>query len=273
MPSLIDLTRELKLIGDLKNLVEVYEETSAEKMKQMREKIVTGRDFLTEIAGLSAAVGADMAKAMTQKPATAAVFLSANEGLYGSLINDVFHAFLTAVKTENLTAVVIGETGRQLMTELAPQIKYRYLDYIEETGSDGIGPIKALLKDYSRLKVFFARFKNIISQQPIMEELTGQMVLDLAAAKSAAGTGHWQFIYEPSTPAVAAKFSREIWHNLFIGLMDEHRLAKQGARLMQLDQAIEKIDERSGQMSAKVRMASKKIEDKKQQGRMVRLRP
>lgn len=274
MKSLNELRNDQLTILDLKNLVEVYEEAAAEGMKRIRGKIISGRQFLEELAGLSVTVGSDLEKAAARSKKTAAVFLSANEGLYGNLIGEVFESFLKTVKDEGLAAVVAGETGRQLMAEWAPEVKFTYFKLNEDKEAvDELGQIAELLKDYSSLKVFFARFKNIVNQQPMFEELTGRKVMDLVRlVKGKQGSIEWQFIYEPSAEAVAERFSREIWHNLFFGLMEEHRLAKQAARLMQLDQAMEKINDRSAVLSGLARMAAKKIEDKKQQSRMVRLK-
>lgn len=273
MKNLSELTIEKDLTWDLKNLIEVYEETAAEAMKNMREKIVSGREFLQDLALLSVAIGDDMAKTVSRGSKAAAVFLSADEGLYGSLIIEVFESFLKTIKTEKLTPVVVGETGRQLMSEWAPEIKFNFLAMAESDDVEALTKIKTELNEFARLKVFFARFKNLVKQLPAAEELTGRKVLDVVRDQAATNqTSAWEFIYEPSTASVADKFSREIWHNLFIGLMEEHRLARQAARLMQLDQAIETIDERSTVLNQQIRLASKKIEDKKQQGRLVRLR-
>ena len=264
MAQLADLTKESLLMGDIKNLLEIYEETAAEQCRLFREKILSTRDFLEQLAVLSVAVGADLENLTVKKSKTAAVFLSASEGMYGNLISLVFSEFLKTAKTaaDNKTdLVVIGALGRQLMQELAPQLKYQYLDMDED--------FKPLLMGYGRLKVFYAKFKNVAVQQAAGSELSGQMVQELIR-QSGGKQPPLKFIYEPSLPEIAEKFNREIFHNLLAGMMEEHRLAKQAARLMQLDEAVDDLDVRLAGFKHLTRQELKKAEDKKQQSRMVR---
>lgn len=263
MAQLIDLINEGLLAGDLKNLMEVYEETAAEHCKSFRERILSTREFLEQLAALSVAVGADLENLSDKKPKTAAVFLSASEGMYGSLIGLVFNEFLktAAARNKNLDLVVIGDFGRQLMRELAPRLNYQYLAMDAD--------FKPVLKQYGRLKVFYAKFKNVAVQLAAADELSGEMVRELIS-RSGGRRLKTQFIYEPSLPEIAEKFNREIFQSLLAGMMEEHSLAKQAARLMQLDEAVDKVNDRLDQIKRSTRQELKKAEDKKQQSRMVR---
>lgn len=252
------------MVGDIKNLLEIYEETAAEQCRLFREKILSTRDFLEQLAVLSVAIGADLENLSVKKAKTAAVFLSASEGMYGNLISLIFNEFLKTAKTardNKIDLVVIGALGRQLMRELAPQIEYRYLAMDEDW--------QPLLAQYGHLKVFYAKFKNVAVQQAAGSELSGQMVQELIS-RSRGRQEKLKFIYEPSLPEITEKFNREIFHNLLAGMMEEHRLAKQAARLMQLDEAVDDLAGRLGRIKRLARQELKKAEDKKQQSRMVR---
>ena len=65
MLSYTQLTEALEQTVDLRSLVEVYEETAAEKMKQIRKRILSSREFLEALTKLSSKVGADLTESFT----------------------------------------------------------------------------------------------------------------------------------------------------------------------------------------------------------------
>jgi len=63
MRTIKKIKSELVMNNDVKGIVQVFEEMSARKMKDIREGILVGRAFLERLTVLSGDIGADLAQA------------------------------------------------------------------------------------------------------------------------------------------------------------------------------------------------------------------
>lgn len=256
--------REISLTGDFRGLLETYEELAAEEMKQIREKILNSREFLENLAKLSVRVGADWQTAFKSRNKPAAVFLSADEGLYGDLIEKVFFNFLEFVKKNQIKAVVIGRVGQELMDQWGEGLEVEYWE-------ENVTTLAKLLTEFSELKVFYGQFKNVASQLVMNQSVSGKAALAVIDSVKDGVKQTTKYIYEPSIKKIAQKFNQEIMMTVLNGMVEENRLAKQAARLIQLDETMDRIEDRLSSLKLKKRQLSKKLEDSKQQDRIKKL--
>lgn len=272
MKSLAQLDQELLSLGNLQGLLETYEELAAQELKKVRDQITHNRDFLENLAQLSVKVEADLEQSFGLENKKAAVFLAAEEGLYGDLVEKVFFKFLRFVQAETVPAVVVGRVGQDLMKQWGQDVEYDYFSEKEPAWGE-------LLRQYGQLEVFFGQFENIARQKAQAQTVSGQAVLQVVGAmgerKATKGKrGLIQaatYLYEPSAEKIGAKFSQEIMVTLLAGMAEENRLAKQAARLVQLDEAVDRIDDNLGQLDQARHRRFKKQRDLKQQARAIRL--
>ena len=77
MKNIKKIKTEIRDTSQFKSIVEVYEEISAMKMRNIREGIVDSREFLERLAYLSNEVGSDLAS-VVGTGGSATVYLSAS---------------------------------------------------------------------------------------------------------------------------------------------------------------------------------------------------
>ena len=106
------------LLG-LKGLVETYEEVAALRMQAIRGSVLKSRDFLDGLSGVFADAKSNLhdgvnmmtISTLNRNNRSVAVFVSANTGLYGDIINKTYDLFMEFVQKQQAEAVVIGKLG------------------------------------------------------------------------------------------------------------------------------------------------------------------
>jgi len=271
MLSYTQLTEALEQTVDLRQLVEVYEETAAEKMKQIRKRILSSREFLEALTKLSSKVGADLTESFTvKKKQEAAVLMSAKAGLFGDLIERIVNQWLKYVKENSVEPVVVGALGKRLVEERSPGMSFEYLDLEDkQMPEEDLKELSLKLNHYPKVTVFYAKFENIAQQEVTSGDVTG-LIMEMDNQISKEETKRSKYIYEPSVNVISDKFGKEIMTSLVGGMAEENQLSKYASRLLHLDRALDKIDEQLGKLRIDQRQADKQIQERKQQERVIR---
>lgn len=273
MKSLKKIELEIAVTGQIKTIVEVYEEVSATKMKEIRDEILKSRDFLERLADLSVDVGSDFSSATDQKPENAAVYISPDKGLYGDLPEKVFMTFLQFVESESVKPIIFGKQGKIFVNKYRPKLPHLYYDNIKGKSSEQtLTSMMNILLEYGKVTMFYGKFRNLVSQNPQMESLSSGFLKDAPEGKKKESfQNRLKFIYEPDIETVSEKFANEIKTSVLEGMMKEDELARTASRMMHLDQAYEKIVKKAALLQLVKNRERKKLEDKKQQERIKRL--
>ncbi|KKQ91389.1 MAG: hypothetical protein UU16_C0019G0006 [Candidatus Woesebacteria bacterium GW2011_GWA2_40_7] len=273
MRTIKKIKSELVMNNDVKGIVQVFEEMSARKMKDIREGILVGRAFLERLTVLSGDIGADLAQAEPRTLKKASVYLSSAAGLFGDLPEKVFSLFLSSIKGTDADVFVIGKEGAIYMKNTAPRMSFKLIDMPDsELPADSLSAISNYLAGYSSISVFYGRFKNLVNQEAVLGKLSGQIISEsINKDEKEMLVKRAKYIYEPTIEAVSAKFRNEILAVLIEGMARENQLAKYGSRLMHLDSAYDNIEKSLEKLGFEFRRESKKMEDKKQIERVSRL--
>ena len=271
MLSYTQLTEALEQTVDLRQLVEVYEETAAEKMKQIRKRILSTREFLEALTKLSSKVGADLTESFShKKKKEAAVLMSAKAGLFGDLIDRIVTQWIKYVKENRVEPVVVGALGKRLVEERSPGMSFEYLDLEDkQMPEEDLKELSLKLNHYPKVRVFYAKFENIASQEVVNGDVTG-LIMEMNREISKEESKQSKYIYEPSVNVISDKFGKEIMTSLVGGMAEENQLSKYASRLLHLDRALGKIDEQLGKLRIDQRQADKQVQERKQQERVIR---
>ncbi|MBI5358378.1 F0F1 ATP synthase subunit gamma [Candidatus Amesbacteria bacterium] len=255
------------LLG-LKGLVETYEEVAALRMQAIRGSVLKSRDFLDGLSGvfndaksnLHNGVNMMTISTLNRNNRSVAVFVSANTGLYGDIINKTYELFMEFVQKRQTEAVVIGKLGVRMIYERNPELMYNYFDFSDKgLDTDNLSIIMRYLLQFERIYVFHGKYRSLISQDPAVTSISGDEVV------LTSGTVEKNFyLFEPNITEVLQMFEREIITTLFSQSIHEGQLAKFASRLFHLDQAAESVDNSLKNISVISRKASHKAMARKQ---------
>lgn len=264
---------ETQNMTEFRGLIEVYEELAAGKMRKVKTSIMGTRDFYESLSQLSVDVGSDFHSALEREnPREAVLFIAANAGLYGDIVEKTFQLFLEYVRSHKAEVFVAGKLGGELMKDFAKDISYKSIavadDKIEEK------PLYDLLKEvvtFHKILVFYGKFQNLIIQHPQMGVVSGQMFPQSEAEIQMLAKKRMIYLYEPSVYSVSELFTKEVLAGVLEQMILESQLAKFASRVMHLDRATEKVDEELRQLEGDRRKARKQTIEKKQNAMMANI--
>jgi len=264
MATLKEIKRNLETITLMKEFSSAYQEIAKLRMNQVRETVLRNRKFFQELMKTYRRVWAASfleleKKKIEKKEREAAVFLSANEFLYGNLILDVWKEVEDHLEKTEAHLVVIGRVGKYLAERSGFGMRMFYFE-LDDVKPDKrvIGEIGEFLKNYQKVVVFYGKYEGGLIQRPTMEEITGK-VLPGEKIKNAN-----RYLFEPSPKEILEFFETEILKVLFTLCLLEHQLARYAARVLAMSEATERAKKLERMYLAQERKLKKEISTKKQ---------
>lgn len=250
MASKKDLSTEIEYLTTLKNIMETYEEIAASRMQNIRGSVLQSRDFVFEINTIfqhvkysyKRQVEALMKKKKIKDPSkfsflqrngkTLYVLISANTGLYGTIIRRTYEAFLEHYRREKADVAIIGKLGAQYFRQDFPKASYTYFDFPDTSvDKEGLKKTTQFIIQYQQVIVFYEQFVNVVSQEPIATNISGdQLPWEQAGPEI-------KYLIEPTLEKVLEFFEKQIFASIFEQTLFESELAKFASRMVSLDSA------------------------------------
>jgi ATP synthase F1 gamma subunit len=253
MISSNQLKQEFEGLSSLEGLVQVYEEVAAGRMQKVRGAVLQSRLFLYGLlevfSKVKRAYKKYSKKVISSRPLngkTVAVFVSANSGLYGDIVDKTFETFAQYVKKNDVEIVVLGKLGLQMLKDKLPDKLFNYYDFVDEGVEAGsFQVIMRYLLQFEKILVFYGQFKSILVQSPVMTSVSGDADLATAGTGGTEENGEERkYLFEPSVEKIAEVFDGEILASVFEQTLHESQLAKFASRMIALDKSEENIQKR-----------------------------
>lgn len=278
MISQKDLREEINQVGSLGQLVEVYGEIASIRMKKIRDFVLKNRVFLDSINDIfkdalgsySRKLAQLVAEGKLQKGGkvtflahngkTVAVYISANTGFYGEVVQATYRKFVEEVRNEDVEITIIGRLGRSLFIESQPKDPYTFFE-LPDYGVDRkkMGEVVRHLVQYEKIIVYYGKYKSVITQTPSKFAISagtevGENVEDTQQI----------YIFEPSVEKILMFFETEIFASLFDQSIRESQLAKFASRILAMYRADQNISKRLKDLSLERLKLAHKQASKKQ---------
>lgn len=243
-----ELTRESEFLTTLRTILETYEEIAATRMARIRSSVLGSRDFLLEINAIfqqvktsyRAQVELLMKNKRIKDPSKLTfikrngkvlyVFISANTGLYGEIVRRTYEVFIENLKKEPGDVAILGKLGLEFFNSEKTQIPVTYFEFPDNRmDNEVVQKIVEFIIQYEKVLVFYEQFNNVISQSPIVTNISGD---PLPWEK---GGPQARYFFEPSLEKIMEFFEKEIFASIFQQTIFESELAKFAARMVSLD--------------------------------------
>lgn len=281
------IDKDVKLVKSLKGLAEAYEEISVTKMQRVRGKVLSSRDYLTELSrvftNVKANYKAEIARFMNKKHNKGvlsfsplggngkymAILLSSNSKLYGDIGRKVFDLFIANIERDNPDIYIVGKVGRELFDASGIRKKYRYIDFPETKEEEAeLAPFFKILDQYENVNVFHGQFMNVLNQQALVSNVTGTQGL----TSGEPGNENVRFFFEPSIEKVLELFENQIFASLFKQTLHESELSHVASRIRQMETALQNIGDYEKKLERLKKRAHKRMEGAKQIQRLSGMR-
>lgn len=249
-----DVSERISTLNLLIGLTEAYSQVSSQRMKKIREGVITSRDFLAsidaifrelrnshrrEIKKLGKRRGKNAVTFLAHNGKTSSVFIAANAGLYGDIVGKVFNSFITEVRTKNTEVTIIGKFGLSLFLSAEPTRPYTYFDYPDYGDSpENLSQITRHLVSYEEIHIYYGKFKNLAYQEPATAVIAAETQMQEDDGKKPT-----MYLFEPDLSEILEFFEGEMFTSTFEQALHEAQLAKFSSRMIAMDKAGVKVKE------------------------------
>jgi F0F1-type ATP synthase gamma subunit len=182
------------------------------------------------------------------------IFLSANGGLFGDVINKSFSNlknYLKRIPPDEL--LVVGSVGARLVefSEIKNTVPYTYFPLSDASGDrENLDGILRYALDFEKIVVFYTKYVEILDQSPVADSVTGDIIFEESVQNIQNGEQKLEedFLYEPDIEKILAIFENQMIASLFEQKVLESGLSKFTSRMVSLDSASEKIKQNMGRI-------------------------
>lgn len=285
MQSRKQLENTINLTQNLKNLAQAYEQISVNKMQRARGKVFAARDYINEISEIFKNVrtsykaeidqlsllkkgknGEVTYSTLNKNGKSIAVLVSTNGKLYGDIGRKVFKFFMNGLSNDRDSDIfIIGKVGKEMYEDSFVKKEYKYVDLPDESNAkEAISEILRVLGQYQHVTVYYGQFINFLNQNPTESDVTGNQKVDpklpVVAKK--------KFFFEPSLKEILSIFENQIFATLFRQTLSESELSNVGARIRQMESALQNIGAIEGKLRKERKVHLKREESRKQLQRL-----
>lgn len=274
---------DLEALNSLKNLAESYEEVAVVRMQKIRDSVLKTRSFLAELSDvfvdLKSSYEREIKELMQHRKEadksvfqsikkngkTLMVYLSSNGKLYGAVTQKTYRLFVQDLKArhDEVDLVVIGSAGKEMLENSGSKKEFEYFD-IPDTSVD-ISHIKGLMNkflQYEKVYVYYGKFGNVVTQDPIATSITGEEIFESEAKK--VDLREDKFIFEPTLEKIFHFFETQIMANLFSQTLLENQLARHASRVNAMEEALINVEIESKRLNMVKNRIKHQMMNKKQ---------
>ncbi|MCD6528261.1 F0F1 ATP synthase subunit gamma [bacterium] len=276
MATLKQIKENLEATSTIKTITSVYQEIAHLRMNQIRQKVLSNREFIEELSQVYNQIKKSYINLLKKRGRLkkkeiekisfikrnrrkVAVFLSSNQFFYGTLILDIWHDLLNYLNKNQADLVVIGKIGRYFVERRGFKEKVFYFELDDDNPKiEQIKKIMDFIKNYEEIIVFHGKFSTAISQKPVQDNISGGVTLEkeLGEVKN--------YLFEPSPENILEFFETELMSAFFNQAILEHRLSRYAARMVAMYQATENAKKISDKLKKEQRKLEHQLLNKKQ---------
>lgn len=252
---------DLEALNSLKNLAESYEEVAVVRMQKIKDSVLKTRSFLAELSDVFVDLKSSYEREIKdllerrkhgekilinlapKNGKTLMVYLSSNGKLYGAVTQKTYKLFVQELKSHGaeVDIVVIGTAGKEMLDNSGVRRDYEFYD-IPDTSVD-ITHIKGLMEkflQYEKVYVYYGKFGNVVTQDPIATSITGEEIFESESKK--VDLREDRFIFEPTLEKIFHFFEKQIMANLFSQTLLENQLARHASRVNAMEEALINVE-------------------------------
>ena len=239
------LKEEIGINSQLKLLTQAYQEHAIVQINLARFSVVSSREFMEELAEIFFNVKTSYQQYLEALKANdkkhydvrlekngreVIILLSSNGKFYGDLVTKVSRLFVQEAKTKDVDLIIVGREGKSFYDDSGTKKPYAYYEIPDTNVTlESIKPLIDAILPYKKVSIFYGKFNNIITQDPVKTSLTG----DLQEGKTAAPKE--DFLFEPSVEKIMEFFESQIFAMLFNQTVNEGKLARFASRIKAME--------------------------------------
>ena len=242
------IEKDITSIGTLKNLTNVFESLASNQVAKVKHRAGLGHEFFQMIWKYYTAIRVDPKKRLLNRPETNGrtvfILISAEAGLSGDLDVRTIDAMQKKYNTETTDIIVLGSHGaNQLSQRGIPYIKF--FQTPESDGFINVEPIINIVKDYSRIVVYYAEYISLGQQEVRTVDLLSQ-IQEMGENFEEGVITDDDTIFEPSLNEIALRMEATMMNLALSQTILQSKLAQAASRFNAMTVAEDRASELLG---------------------------
>ena len=259
------IEKDITSIGTLKNLTNVFESLASNQVAKVKHRAGLGHEFFQMIWKYYTAIRVDPKKRLLNRPETNGrtvfILISAEAGLSGDLDVRTIDAMQKKYSPETTDIIVLGSHGANQLS----QREIPYIKFFQTPESDGfinVEPIINIVKDYSRIVVYYAEYISLGQQEVRTVDLLSQIQEMGENFEEGVITDH-DTIFEPSLNEIALRMEATMMNLALSQTILQSKLAQAASRFNAMTVAEDRASELLGDYKLEFHRAKRSENDKR----------
>lgn len=233
----------------LRSITRAFEHTATKKMAVNKVEIEQIQRFLLEVKQtyINAKISVPFVnRAALNRPVRdfvkkkVAVLISSEPAYYGHLLSYMVDSFTSELEAHDTDAVIIGKPGKDEFDKKNTKgYRYIYFDF-DDRKPDWrvVHDVSEILVNYSEINVIFAKFKSILTQDVINEDVAKEVLTAKPAQLK-------KYLIKPEPKSALTFLEKQIITSGFLQKLYENGLAKSAirVRILEIGEIAEKLTE------------------------------
>ena len=259
------IEKDITSIGTLKNLTNVFESLASNQVAKVKHSAGLGHEFFQMIWKYYTAIRVDPKKRLLNRPETNGrtvfILISAEAGLSGDLDVRTIDAMQKKYNPETTDIIVLGSHGANQLS----QREIPYIKFFQTPESDGfinVEPIINIVKDYSRIVVYYAEYISLGQQEVRTVDLLSQ-IQEMGENFEEGVITDDDTIFEPSLNEIALRMEATMMNLALSQTILQSKLAQAASRFNAMTVAEDRASELLGDYKLEFHRAKRSENDKR----------
>ena len=259
------IEKDITSIGTLKNLTNVFESLASNQVAKVKHRAGLGHEFFQMIWKYYTAIRVDPKKRLLNRPETNGrtvfILISAEAGLSGDLDVRTIDAMQKKYNPETTDIIVLGSHGANQLS----QREIPYIKFFQTPESDGfinVEPIINIVKDYSRIVVYYAEYISLGQQEVRTVDLLSQ-IQEMGENFEEGIITDDDTIFEPSLNEIALRMEATMMNLALSQTILQSKLAQAASRFNAMTVAEDRASELLGDYKLEFHRAKRSENDKR----------
>lgn len=247
--TLKQIKQTLEDAESLMLVTQALSEVSSVKLKKIRKSVEQNQVFFDELSlvyHMVKTIATERGLNIEKNGKTACILITSNFKFYGDLNKNVTTFFVENAQKLGSDNFVVGQTGIDYIYTSGSKLLHKGYTFQKDPPSgEELKQLVSVVQNYSRVLVFYPRFKTVLTQVPHVRDITQSSL-----PKASRPLDETLNIFEPELEKVLNFFDTQITTILFDGCFLEAELARVAARMVFASQAEDNANKYIGEEKA-----------------------
>jgi len=249
MANAQDIRRRIKSVKSIEQITKAMKMVAAARLRKAQEKAAASQPYTEKIQQVLVSVASGAPEAahplleVREVKQVAYLVLSADKGLAGAYSSNVIkEALPKIVGRDNVTLFTVGRKARDYFKRRGYAIAEEYTGFSERPAyQDAVTIAKKVAAGfiagtYDEVHLVYTKFHSALTQTPMSIQL-------LPMEDAAVGSGHQEYIFEPSPEEVLKFLLPQYLQCVIYGALLQSAASELGARMTAMGAATENAEE------------------------------